>query len=187
MKPAPEKEWLGKADAARLLGVATRQVERRTRQGYIDSRREPRGVNETTARVVYSRTDILALKAGKPNVHARPIPETEPAANDASRPISTRLKTDQDGSTALAVRPDTDPFAGLAAKLAGLAAFAAQFPPPPVTMPGPFVSLAEAVTLSGMPASWLVAQARAGVPWAVNVGTGKREFWRFSIAVRAGK
>lgn len=54
------------------------------------------------------------------------------------------------------------------------------------TMPGPFVGLADAVAISGMPASWLLAQARAGVPWAVNVGTGKKAFWRFAVA-KAGK
>lgn len=174
-------EWLLKEEAAKLLGVATRQVERRARHGYIESKRLARGINETTARVVFSRADILALKAGKPNMHAVPVPADAPEASP--KPEAT---TKGGEVTAIAKRPDPagDPFAGLPAFLARLSAL---YPAQPATMPGPFVSLAEAVTQSGMPASWLLAQARAGVPWAVNVGTGKKAFWRFAIAAGTGK
>jgi len=45
----------------------------------------------------------------------------------------------------------------------------------------PHLTLSEAVELSKLPAAYLVAAARAGTIRAVNVGTSKREFWRFPM------
>ena len=124
-KPALEADWLPKPAAAKLLGVAVRQLERRTRQGYIESRREERQINQTTAPVVYSRVDILALKAGKPNIHAREVPVEPESHDDYFRESidAPKLQPAAGGpaakSTALAVRDAADPFAGLAVKLAG--------------------------------------------------------------------
>lgn len=52
-------------------------------------------------------------------------------------------------------------------------------PPAPATVV-PHMTLAETVKYSGLPAAFLVAAARAGTIRAVNVGKGKREFWRFA-------
>lgn len=46
----------------------------------------------------------------------------------------------------------------------------------------PWLPLAEAAEYSGLPASYLLAQARAGTMRAVNVGSGTKEFWRFHRA-----
>lgn len=181
-KPAPE-EWLPKADAAKLLGVAVRQLERRQRQGYIEKKSEPRKPMETSAPVFYSRTDILALKAGTPNVHAREV-ESAPLADDffdgrglSAEQTGKALKERQ--STALALRPaaDADPFAGLAARLAGLSAFAAQYNPQVIK---PWLTLDEAVEYSGLPRAFLLAQAKAGNAFATNVGTDTSHRWRFN-------
>lgn len=43
-----------------------------------------------------------------------------------------------------------------------------------------YMSVAEAVEYSGLPAAYLIKAAKAGTIRAVNVGTGKREFWRFA-------
>ena len=51
--------------------------------------------------------------------------------------------------------------------------------PNAVPVLAPHLTLAQAVEYSGLPAAFLIAQARAGKVRAVNVGTGAREFWRF--------
>jgi hypothetical protein len=172
-------EWLLKEDAAKLLGVATRQVERRARQGFIETKRLPRGINETTARVVYLRADLVAIKAGKPNVHAVAVSEKPEQSHDEYFTESRDLARKPESTTgAVALRPGSDdPFEALAAKLAGLASFAAQYAKPDVK---PWLTLAEAVEYSGLPSHHLVEQARAGLIRAVNVGQGTREFWRFN-------
>jgi hypothetical protein len=67
-----------------------------------------------------------------------------------------------------------------AESFAGAVAKALQGAPAPAPMLTPHMTLAQAVEYSGMPASFLVAAARAGTIRAVNVGKGKREFWRFA-------
>jgi hypothetical protein len=64
----------------------------------------------------------------------------------------------------------------------------------PVDRIRPWLTLAEAADYSGLPAGWLLAQAREGkcgsiadpprpgVIRAINVGTGSKEFWRFHRA-----
>jgi hypothetical protein len=186
-KTVVDKNWLFKDEAAALLGVAVRQLEKRARRGFIETKRLPREFNETAARVVYSRTDILALKAGKPNIHAVEVSEK----NDAF------IETREPGTTVLAVRPTTaavfsqpgkvttrgieraDPFAGLAASLAALAAAFPKPAEPPAPELPPWLSLQQAVEYSGLPATFLVERARSGGIRAVNVGQGSREFWRF--------
>jgi hypothetical protein len=54
--------------------------------------------------------------------------------------------------------------------------------PAGVPEPKPWLPLAEAAEYSGLPASYLVAQARLGKCRAINVGTGRKEFWRFHRA-----
>ena len=65
-------EWLGKAEAARLLGVHPRQLERRAKQRQIRKRVLPRKATEKAARVVYSRVDIEELKRHPPEADLAP-------------------------------------------------------------------------------------------------------------------
>lgn len=151
--------WTQKEDAAKLLGVSIRQLENLAALGRISKMRLPRQVNERSARVLYSIEDIDAIKAGKPRL---PDPAEAAPAAVPERAI---------------VKNGADPFAGLAAHLA---AIARAFPPP--TAERPWLTLAEAAEWSGLPAAWLLAQARAGADFATNVGTGKKARWRFNRA-----
>lgn len=63
-----------------------------------------------------------------------------------------------------------------------LAAHLARLSADPVAVLGAYVTLDEAAKRSGMPKAWLIAQAKAGVSWAVNAGSEKRAAWRFRIA-----
>lgn len=183
------EEWIPKAAAAKLLGVSLRQLERREQKGYIEKKQLPRLPTESTARVLYSRADLVALRAGKPNVHARvvddsgPDPEAsaEPAVSNGAAPTLALVRRAAPAGT------EKDPFAALAAHLARLSA---AYPAPPVAKP--WLSIDEAVEYSGLPRSWLVAQARAGAAFAIDVASGgARQIWRFNRealgAARAGK
>jgi hypothetical protein len=76
-------------------------------------------------------------------------------------------------------RPDPargpDPFAGLAAHLAQLSQ---AFPSKPATV-GAWLTLDAAAEASGLPKSYLLAQAKLGAPYALNVGSAERPRWRF--------
>jgi hypothetical protein len=173
--------WVTKAEAMKMLGVSSRQLERRVRQGYIEKRIEPRRPTETSARSVHSKADIVALKAGNPNIHARLVVAEKPGEPAKAQP------SDAD-STALAVRDARDPFAGLAAQLAGLATFAAQYPAP--AAPRPWLTLAEAVEYSGLTRPWLLDRAKAGGIAIRDMGKHSRGGrWRFNREelARAGK
>jgi hypothetical protein len=187
-------EWVGKAEAARLLGVHPRQLERRAHQGRITKRVLPRKPSEKAARVVYSRADIEDLKRNPPEAqmdqselallreHEEKERERERAATERERNITTSVDRliatiEQQNKAAVPVANPVsqsiapDPFAGLAAHLAALSA---AFPPPGK----PWLSLREAAGYSGLPARWLRAAARAGKLRAQNVGD-KRERWMF--------
>ena len=56
--------------------------------------------------------------------------------------------------------------------------FRAALPQSPA--PKPWLDLKGAVEYSGLPASYLLSQARAGKPWAINVGSEKQARWRFN-------
>jgi Helix-turn-helix domain len=168
MQTVDNEAWLSKADAARVLGVSVRQLELKTAQGLIRKETLPKKPNERAARVVYSREDLDAIKAGKPNNHAGEV-KTAPMAPDW---FDGRRLTAAETRRQLEARArgEYDPIY----KLAGLVAQAAKVDPKP------WLTLAEAAEYSGLPATWLVEQARAGKLRAVNVGHGAREFWRFN-------
>jgi hypothetical protein len=172
-KPAPE--WLPKAEAAAYLGVSARSLERHEGKGFIEKRVRRAGPLERTNAVEYSVADLEALKRGAPNVHAR---EIEPDGYNKIVINDAPASNDTGKTTAVAKR-DNGALAG--AGLAQLVSYfewlRAQNEPPAVK---PWLTLAEAVDYSGLPAAWLVAQARSGGVRAVNVGTGAREFWRFN-------
>lgn len=144
-------EWVPKSDAARFLGVSPRQIERRAAAGMIRSRRESRRPDQTAAPVLFSREDLLAIKAGAPNYH----PVVEPAT-----PAS---------ESKLAVLP---------APAAGLERLAQLLGPAPAA-PKPWLTLDEAAEYSGLPVRWLRSAASEGRIVAVNVGL-KRPRWLVS-------
>lgn len=156
-------EWIGKEEAGRLLNVSTRQLQRRAQEGFIARRYLPKSETQKTAPVVYSRADIeQLLREGIPAKYHMPG-EDEIGIAKAPAP-----------QTSLAARPPAPNGGGELAHLMNY--FAAAFPP----APRPWLALAEAAEYSGLPAAYLVAQARSGAIRAVNVGTGAREFWRFN-------
>jgi hypothetical protein len=165
--PLDPQEWIPKSAAAKLLGVSLRQVERREQNGYIEKRIEPRLAHESMGRVLYSRSDVIALKSGKPNIHARevPISESQPGGE----------KSAGAGRALAVVARKADPFAGLPAFLAQLGA---AYPAP--AAPRLWLTLEEAAEHSGLPASWLKRRAEDGSIDALNVGTAKACRWRFN-------
>jgi hypothetical protein len=220
--------WLSKAEAAQALGVSVRQLELKTAQGRIRKETLPKKPNERAARVVYSREDLDAIRAGSPNRHgeaaivpaatkgrdsvpwgdlieqlsaiARAVPspdrqteqlgamvtaisqafsipaqEREAAATERERAMMASIdRFIELLATRETERTAEDPFAGLAAHLARLAAAF------PAAQAKPWLTLDEAAEYSGLPRAWLIAQARAGALRAVNVGQGTKEFWRFN-------
>lgn len=162
-----DPDWLEKEPAAKRLGVGMRQLENRAAKGEIRKSKMERQPHERAARVLYSIQDIDAIKAGKPNQYGEVDAPAE-AKSDLQKQL---IKSGDFANSA-------DPFAGLAAHLAKLsAAFPSAAEPAK-----PWLSLKEAAEYSGLPAAWLLEQARAGQLRAVNTGKGSREFWKFNRA-----
>lgn len=67
---ASNPPWLGKASAAKFLGISTRQLERRSLDGYVTKKFLERHPNERGQSVVYKLDDLIALKEGRPNRNA---------------------------------------------------------------------------------------------------------------------
>jgi hypothetical protein len=156
MKTATDNdEWLGKVEAAAVLGVSVRQLELKTANGQIRKKTLPKKPNERAARVVYSREDLDAIRAGKPNQWS-------------SAPLAPDFR--HFGNTGLL--RGGDPAAVLAARHMGLV-------PPPIAQK-PWLTLQEAAIWSGLPATWLTARAREGAAFALNVAQGSKAHWRFN-------
>lgn len=169
-----DHDWLPKEDAAALLGVQVRQLEKRSSQGFIKKRILPRALTERVAPVRYSRRDIEAFKRGQPNrteSAADPKPNGKPAPPAKTPAVALTVRE----NTPAAVPAASEPLAVLAAHLARLSA---AYAPPPAAKP--WLNVTEAAEFSGLPAAWLLAQARSGAIRAVNVGKGSKEFWRFN-------
>lgn len=177
-------EWIPKSEAARLLGVGMRQIERREQNGLIEKRTMPRLPTESTGRVLYSRADVAALKAGTPNMHARPVAENRQNSQNGSNG-PTELARIPAGRARAALERGQDVSANA---IAGhlLSVIAAKYAAPPA--PKPWLTLDEAYEYSGLPKNYLLAEARAGRPFALNVGDNARPRWRFNReALGAGK
>jgi hypothetical protein len=173
MTAAPDlSAWPTQTEAAVQLGTNERTIRRWIEAGRLRAGKRP--VAGAKPQTVIDPDSIKRLQAererGKPVV----MPAPEATIRDPDNLPHAMPDVRINGELAR-----IDPFAGLAAHLAKLAAY---YPTPPPTLPGPFISLEEAAAISGMPKSWLLAQAKAGVPWAINISTGKRARWRFSIA-----
>ena len=137
--------WPTHTEAATQLGTDERTIRRWIESGRLKSSRRSRPGSkpvviidpETIARVRAERRTPIVLNGQ----------ESETTASDS-------------GSMPLArIAPDArDPFAGLAAHLAGLATFAAHYPAPSK----PWLTLDEAVEYSGLTRGWLLNEAEAG-------------------------
>lgn len=152
MTPEDDSLWLTKPDAAALLGVATRQIERREAAGQLRKRTLPRAPGETSARVVYSRADLLALKAGAPNEYAA-----------------------DNGTPTTALAAAGVPFDFVGAFASALAALK-----PDAPAPRPWLTLDEAAAASGLTARYLLANV--DYLQALDLGAHTRGGrWRFRL------
>lgn len=171
-KTAPEVEWLPKKDAAIMLGVGTRQLETRAKNGQVRNRRLPRKPHQTAAPVEYNVEDIQAILSGQPNQH-QVVVAPERAALET--PVSETALPAAAESQALVPAARQDGWNSLAAHLAVLSA---AYPAPQQVKP--WLTLEEAAEYSGLPSSYLQARYEAGTIHAVNVGTGQRKYLRFN-------
>jgi hypothetical protein len=163
--------WVSKAEAAQLLAVSPRQIERHEAAGKIRKQIAPKAPGERSGRAIYSRSDLQAIKAGTPNDYRQPpAPAPAPAAE-----LSTRQPQ------------ETAPAAELLPLLAQLIS---SKQPPPAQM-RPWLTAAEAAEYSGLPAWWLIAQAEEGhAGTAIDIGirrAGGRWRFRRSDLVNMGK
>lgn len=101
--------YIGKVEAAKLLKVHPRQLERRAQQGRIEKHYLPRKPGEKAARVVYSRADIEALLSGiesefdeselplnrqeSSEVRVLPHPSAWPSQTEAAVQLGTNERT----------------------------------------------------------------------------------------------
>lgn len=169
--------WPTHTEAAQRLGTNERTIHR-----WITSGRLRRAYRPAIGRkpiVIVDPADVERLRKERQQVV---VVETAPMQTIPENPglispgIARRAENaDLARQSPGLIGPGGDPFAGLAAHLARLAA---AFPTP---QPKPWLGLAEASEYSGLPRAWLIAQARAGALRAVNVAAnGTRERWRFN-------
>jgi len=159
----PDHEWLPKKEAAELLGRAIGQLERRAKDGYIAKRAEEKKPWEKSARVYYSRADILALVRGEPNRYPRLMSERSTAGNGGNDGDGNRGSNDsQSNGGSQWDGADTARTAMPAKK--------------------PWLTLAEASQYSGLSQDFLRKQAEAGTIHSVNENvSGQGEpAWMFS-------
>jgi hypothetical protein len=163
--------WLNKRDAAALLKVNPRQVERRVEAGQIKKQVIPRKPWQHANPVVFSRADIEAILRGEPNQYAvivkkpKSVVAAEGESMQAVQAVEEKAVVHANGAPSLPVA--SVPWRDL---LAGLASSAKE---------KPWLSLTEAAEYTGLPLRWLRDRARAGAVHAHNVGL-KRERWMFN-------
>lgn len=159
-----KSEWITKEEAAKILGVNVRQVQKRAEQGYIEKRPLPRLPNERQARVVYARRDVEALAAGTPNQHA--VMEPEAPANPPN---------------ALAIVPKPQASGDLMRQWVEATAALNRIAETRRS-PRAWLTLDEAAEFSGLTKGWLLAQASSVVPMLEIRDMGKHARggrWRF--------
>lgn len=165
-QPAKSKT-LSKREVIEYLGKSKRTVET-----YISSGRLPvqyiNGANGKQA--IFDRADVERFKRDMEEPMVRAV---VPAGTTAPRDSTY----ERSAVTALAKTGEVGDFARLLDAIVRVREVDAQ----PKRW-APWLTLPEAVEFSGLPASYLLAQARAGTIRALNVGTGAREFWRFHRA-----
>lgn len=169
--------WVEKDDAAELLRVTVRSIERLAAAGRLRKQTLPREKSDTSARVFYSREDLLALKAGTPNEYGEkpthydnagryPVPiYAEGVSNDAAPQLP---------QTALATSPPSEFMRDL------VAALAARLSQTPAVAPKAWLNLAEAAEASGLTARYLLANV--DYLQALDLGAHTRGGrWRFRL------
>ena len=150
-QPSEDEKWVPKAEAAKILGVSIRQIEHRAQKGEIRKRKLPKQAWEKIGRVLYADADLQAILSGDASEQAAALRTPPPARVPQAPPVLALPAALID-----ALRERREPA------------------------PRPWLTLKEAEAWSGLPAAFLLAQARRGAPYAVNVGQGSREFWRFN-------
>lgn len=158
--------WIPKAEAAQILGISLRQLERREASGYIRKKTLDRpATGRGSAPVFYALEDIEAIRDGRPHNWGVPVDDNAPAAPQAS------------GSTAIAtrapvtpLRPDWEQFCRAVATAVA-----------PRPEPKAYLTIREAAEYSGLPVAYLKRMASSGLFGAIDVageGATKRA-WRF--------
>jgi excisionase family DNA binding protein len=170
---SPSPAWLSQKEAAEALGVTERTIRRLCSDGKLGSRVQPvlgrkpvvlidqRDVD----RILAERVRPLAVTSGE----ALPLRHGLSVVNPADIPPDSAVS-----SVSLPPMGEVEHFVRLLETIVKARQLA---PPSPALVP--HMTLKEAAEYSGLPAAYLVAGARAGTIRAVNVGSGKREFWRF--------
>jgi hypothetical protein len=169
-------ETMSKAEVCAYVGKSKRTIDSytatgRLRVGYFN------GPNGKTG--IFQRADVEALKRDLESPTYRAV---VPAGSGGAAHPAGSNDTAHPDSMAVALRSGAvDPIAALAAHLARAFPFALRQPEPRK----PWLTLPEAADYSGLPASYLLAQARAASIRAINVGTAKQQRWRFHRAALA--
>lgn len=158
---------LTKREVIEFLGKSKRTIEMYIHDGRLPCRYF-NGPNGKTA--VFDRAAVEALKLDLDTPTVRAVADMRGAALQAV-PLHLRDMVESRAAVRQVMNPD--PVALLTAAIARMA-------PPPAPVVKPWLTLSEAVDYSGLPATYLVHEARARKIRAVNVGTGAKEFWRFN-------
>ncbi len=161
---------MSKPEVCAYVGKSKRTIDNyistgRLRVGYFN------GPNGKTG--IFQRADVEALKRELESPTYRAV---VPAFADDSAQTSV--------SASRTAPSDPQAFATVLAESFRAALLPALLPAASAPEPkrwAPWLSLSEAADYSGLPAGYLLAQARAGTGTirAINAGTGAREFWRF--------
>lgn len=171
----PASQRMTKSQVCKYLGKSKRSIESYVAKGLL-SVEHMAGPNGTVA--VFDRAAVRKFKTDWANrfsyeslaekgaiVPAGPIALAPRPAKPLALP-----------APAAAPGPDNSGFEALAAHLAKLSAL---YPDPTLAV---YVPLDEAARLSGLPKTFLLQQAKAGIAWAINAATtGKRPVWRFRV------
>lgn len=164
------REWISKEEAAELLSVKPRQVEKRAAEGYLEKRTLPRQPHEKQARVEYKRADVDAILDGKPNQYGKPMrPEMPEAPSGDGTADLARFRA---AAPPMPILPDPGSIIHFLATLARVL-------PPPRREPRAWLTLAEAVEYCGLPAAELERLLREGLVYSFGRGP---KTWRIQRA-----
>jgi predicted DNA-binding transcriptional regulator AlpA len=175
----PDAAALTKPEVCELLGKSERTVNT-----YMKSHRLPSRL--IGGKAVFERGNVERLKADLETPIVRGVPilsgmAVSPAvSNDAGNRPAMDGQDPGNGALAVIDSGTMTTFARFADAIAAAVRPAVAPPPPPALQQ--WKTLKEAAEYSGLPPRWLAKQAKAGAPWAMNVGTEKTPDWRFRIA-----
>jgi len=149
--------WLDREEAAKLLRRTPRQVERRAKQGFIQTTREEQPWQRKAKRY-FSRADILAILEDKPNRYPVQASQRSTSGNGGNDGQEGGRGTRGGGADG---HPEATGVLIAAPKR-------------------PWLTLTEASTFSGLPEEWLRGQAQHGTIHCLNVGKEDAPVWMFS-------